>query len=582
MKLFKFKLFNPIQAICKILRKIAVLLLLVFLPAPSVLWADDPDIRNANRIISTSPSITETLFALGLGHRVVGVTDFCMYPSEARQLPSIGGMTNPNMEALVTLQPDLVLHLTHSAKMARYTKALGVPSMSIKMDTLDDILRSIELLGSTFGIEEDSKKLLAELTAGINFYKNKLKDIHPQETLLLLGDSSDPGRDLYATGPNTFLHELLEISGGKNILHDSMAKYPRLTKEYVIEKSPEVIIEAGPKVTTHTGAGQGTLKELGTLPHYTSGTNGSVTLYRRRLYSYPWPPFGKYSRTVLSSPAPKNFSKFVSLQTQKRRRVAMNPHLEVKNLVFAYDSEPILKDISLSVEKGEFIGLIGPNGSGKSTLLKLMGGVMNLSDDAVWINDQPINTIKKKVLARDITWISQEHPMVFPFTVQEIVLMGRHPYLPPLSFEGKEDYRIARDAMEITQTSQFSNRYFSEISGGEKQRVMLASAIAQEPEIMLLDEPTSALDLKYQIQILNILKRLNEEKNITLILAMHDLNLASRYCRRLILLDDGAIVRNGTPAEVLKKEVLENVYGVHVNLHNLDGEVLVHPITSGS
>ena len=247
MKLFKFKLFNPIQAICKILRKIAVLLLLVFLPAPSVLWADDPDIRNANRIISTSPSITETLFALGLGHRVVGVTDFCKYPSEVRQLPSIGGMTNPNMEALVTLQPDLVLHLTHSAKMARYTKALGVPSMSIKMDTLDDILRSIELLGSTFGIEEDSKKLLAELTAGINFYKNKLKDIHPQETLLLLGDSSDPGRDLYATGPNTFLHELLEISGGKNILHDSMAKYPRLTKEYVIEKSPEVIIEAGPK-----------------------------------------------------------------------------------------------------------------------------------------------------------------------------------------------------------------------------------------------------------------------------------------------------------------------------------------------
>ena len=260
----------------------------------------------------------------------------------------------------------------------------------------------------------------------------------------------------------------------------------------------------------------------------------------------------------------------------------MNPHLEVKNLVFAYDSEPILKDISLAVEKGDFIGLIGPNGSGKSTLLKLMGGVMSLSDDAVWINDHPINAIKKKVLARDITWISHEHPMIFPFTIQEIVLMGRHPYLSPLSFEGEEDYRIARDAMEITQTSQFSDRYFNEISGGEKQRVMLASAIAQEPEIMLLDEPTSALDLKYQIQILNILKRLNEEKNITLILAMHDLNLASRYCRRLILLDDGAIVRDGTPAEVLKKEVIENVYGVQVNLHNLDGEVLVHPIASGS
>ena len=209
--------------------------------------AIDAETRYANRIISTSPSITETLFALGLGHRVVGVTDFCEYPSEACQLPSIGGMTNPHMETLVTLGPDLVLHLSHSAKISRYAKALGIRSMGIKMDTLDDILNAIKLLGSTFGVKENSEQLLKKLTTGINFYKKRLKDIHPKETLLLLGDSSDPGRDLYATGPKTFLHELLEISGGKNILHESMAKYPRLTKEYVIEKSPEVIIEAGPK-----------------------------------------------------------------------------------------------------------------------------------------------------------------------------------------------------------------------------------------------------------------------------------------------------------------------------------------------
>jgi len=115
------------------------------------------------------------------------------------------------------------------------------------MDTLDDILNAIKFLGSTFGVKENSEQLLKKLTTGINFYKKRLQDIHPKETLLLLGDSSDPGRDLYATGPKTFLHELLEVSGGKNILHESMAKYPRLTKEYVIEKSPEVIIEAGPK-----------------------------------------------------------------------------------------------------------------------------------------------------------------------------------------------------------------------------------------------------------------------------------------------------------------------------------------------
>ena len=221
--------------------------LLFLLLTASSLWAGNKDNKSATRIISTSPSITETLFALGLGHRVVGVTDFCEYPPEACQLPSIGGMTNPHMEVLVSLRPDLVIHQSHSDRMAKNIETLEIPSMEITMDTLDDILSSIKLLGSTLGDVKISEQLLKNLTDGINFYKKKLEGIPSKETLLLLGDSSDPGRDLYATGPGTFLHELLEISGGKNILHESMAKYPRLTKEYVIEKSPEVIIEAGPK-----------------------------------------------------------------------------------------------------------------------------------------------------------------------------------------------------------------------------------------------------------------------------------------------------------------------------------------------
>ena len=221
--------------------------LLFLLLTASSLWAGNKDNKSATRIISTSPSITETLFALGLGHRVVGVTDFCQYPPKACELPSIGGMTNPHMEALVSLRPDLVIHQSHSVRMAKNTETLGIPSMEITMDTLDDILSSIKLLGSTLGDVKISEQLLTNLTDGINFYKNKLEGIPSKETLLLLGDSSDPGRDLYATGPGTFLHELLEISGAKNILHSSMAKYPRLSKEYIIEKSPEVIIEAGPK-----------------------------------------------------------------------------------------------------------------------------------------------------------------------------------------------------------------------------------------------------------------------------------------------------------------------------------------------
>lgn len=256
----------------------------------------------------------------------------------------------------------------------------------------------------------------------------------------------------------------------------------------------------------------------------------------------------------------------------------MSPLLSVNQLNFAYESEPVLNDITFSIDDMEFVGLIGPNGSGKSTLLKLIGGILKSGQGQIDLKGNPIESFRKKELAQSITWIPQEHPMVFPFTVQEIVLMGRHPYLPPMSFEGEQDFQIIQQAMETTQTLQFAERYFNEISGGEKQRVMLASAIAQEPEIMLLDEPTSALDLKYQIQILNILKRLNEQKKITLVLALHDLNLASKYCKRLVLLQNGAIVHDGAPREVLQKEIIEKTYGVEVELHTQNGGILVHPV----
>jgi len=205
------------------------------------------DFTQAQRIISTSPSITETLFALGLGNRVVGVTDFCKYPLKACQISSIGGLVNPHMETIVALRPDLVLHLSHSIRMEQNTKTLGIPSMNVEMDTVGNILQSIQLLGKTLGVEKNAERLHKKLMDGINLHKTRLKNVQPKEALLLLGDSSDPGRDLYATGQGTFLHELLEISGGRNIIPDSLAQYPRITKEFIIEKSPEVIIEAGPK-----------------------------------------------------------------------------------------------------------------------------------------------------------------------------------------------------------------------------------------------------------------------------------------------------------------------------------------------
>jgi len=254
--------------------------------------------------------------------------------------------------------------------------------------------------------------------------------------------------------------------------------------------------------------------------------------------------------------------------------------MKLENISFAYETLPVLKDISLSTREQDFIGLIGPNGSGKSTLLKIMGAILKPDSGSVQFKESSLPKINKKLFAQSVSWIPQDHPMVFPFKVSEIVLMGRHPYLSPLSFESEEDFEISRRAMETTMTSQFADRYFNEISGGEKQRVMIASALAQDPEMMLLDEPTAALDLKYQIQILSILKNLNARHKMTLVMAMHDLNLASSFCNRLILLDEGQIVRDGTPEQVLKKDILEQVYGIEVDLGSHDGSIRVHPVIS--
>ena len=199
------------------------------------------------RIISTSPSITEILFELGLQDRIVAVTDFCIYPEEACHLPSIGGVLNPDIETIVSLTPDLIILQSDSAKIEKNIKSLGIPTFSIKVRTISDIFESINRLGKELNCQEAAKKLLFLLKDKINTFKQRLAGRLPKKVLLLLGDSSNPARDLYAVGPGTFLNELLVLSGGKNILNNSKAQYPKLSKEFIIEQSPEIIIEAGPK-----------------------------------------------------------------------------------------------------------------------------------------------------------------------------------------------------------------------------------------------------------------------------------------------------------------------------------------------
>ncbi|MFT4578846.1 MAG: iron complex transport system substrate-binding protein [Nitrospinales bacterium] len=224
-----------------------ILFVIALFTPTSLLWADNTKVSFASRIISASPSITETLFELGLKDRVIAVTDFCEYPEEACQLPSIGGMLNPNMETVVSLNPDLIIHQPGNQRFRNNAISIGIKMLEVRMGNLEEIFESIKKLGVALNCQEQANKLTLQLTTGIAFYQERLKGLPKKEVLLLLGDSSDPARDLYAAGPGTFLNELLNISGGDNIIRDSPARYPKLSKEHIIEKSPEIIIEAGPK-----------------------------------------------------------------------------------------------------------------------------------------------------------------------------------------------------------------------------------------------------------------------------------------------------------------------------------------------
>jgi iron complex transport system substrate-binding protein len=199
------------------------------------------------RIISMSPSITESLFALGAGNRVVGVTDFCSWPEEACRLPSVGGMLNPSIETWITLKPDLIILQVTSTGLLKNAQNLGIPTLQVDMSRVESIFSSFRKLGEVLQLQDEAQSLVNRIQSDIDDIRNRLKTVPAKSTLLILGDSADPARDLYAVGPDTFLGELLRLAGGTNILQDPLAQYPRISKEFIISQSPEVIIEAGPK-----------------------------------------------------------------------------------------------------------------------------------------------------------------------------------------------------------------------------------------------------------------------------------------------------------------------------------------------
>jgi len=242
----------------------------------------------------------------------------------------------------------------------------------------------------------------------------------------------------------------------------------------------------------------------------------------------------------------------------------MDAIIRVRDLTFAYGDDEVVDGVSFEILSGEFVSVIGPNGAGKSTLLKLLHGVLSPSKGTIHLDGAPMNQFRRRDLAKRIAVVSRMPRFHFAVSALQLVLMGRSPHMGILAFEGKEDFDIAGEAMALTNVQDFKDRDVLSLSGGEFQRVQIAQALAQEPQIMLLDEPTSYLDIKHQISICQLLKRMNEEKEITMVSVFHDINLASHFSDRIIVMEEGKIFGHGTPEEVITEASLESVYGCRV------------------
>jgi len=251
--------------------------------------------------------------------------------------------------------------------------------------------------------------------------------------------------------------------------------------------------------------------------------------------------------------------------------------LNAAGLRCGYDERDVLRGVDLSLPRGGFFGVIGPNGSGKSTLIKALTGLLPLRQGAITLSGRPMVEYPARELARWMAVVPQISAPVFAFTVREIVEMGRHPHLKRFASLGAEDHQAVDEALALTDLTTLQHRTVDQLSGGEYQRVTIARALAQHPKVMLLDEPTAHLDIGHQVEIFELLGRLNEEQGMTVLCILHDLNLAAEYCRHLLLFSEGRVYIEGTPTEVLTEDQLMAVYGtlVRVQANPYSGQPVV-------
>lgn len=241
--------------------------------------------------------------------------------------------------------------------------------------------------------------------------------------------------------------------------------------------------------------------------------------------------------------------------------------IKVENVHHNYGDKKVLNDVSISVKKKKFVGIVGPNGSGKSTLLKCIYRVLKPNSGVIKLEDVDIEKMKINESAKKMSVVAQHNHHSFDFIVEDMVLMGRSPYKKTLERNNKEDYEIVNHSLETVDMISYRKREFASLSGGEQQRVVLARALAQRPECLILDEPTNHLDIKHQLNLLNIIKKLD----ISVVAAIHDLNIAMTYCDEIYVLKDGEVITYGETSKVLNEQIIRNVFEVDAKICEFDG-----------
>ncbi len=244
--------------------------------------------------------------------------------------------------------------------------------------------------------------------------------------------------------------------------------------------------------------------------------------------------------------------------------------LSIQQVTKRIEDKVLLDRVSFDISEGSSVGLIGPNGAGKSTLMKLISAYEKPTSGEITYRGQNVQQWNVKKLAQQVAMLSQQGLAPYPIRVFDAVLLGRYPHLGFFQREGKRDYRLVEEVLEFTSLTHLKDQLLDTLSGGERQRVAVAKAMVQQPKLLLLDEPTTFLDIGHQLSLLNLVNEWQQKENLTVMMVMHDLNLAAQFCERLILMDEGKIVREGTSEEIITVDVLENVY--HASPH-----VIRHP-----